>query len=167
MCYSRYGCVAHMIKDRNCQAASIHVDSLNEYIEKRILALSNEIKTQQNEPKDSIKIRKKIQSKRDEIKELEEKTSMLLELYLTKGIERETYIKKNDELTTSVAKALKEIEKLNEPLLVKQTLEDDYIETLEERWLSANLAGKREILQKLISKIIIGENTVKICWLFE
>ncbi len=168
-CYSRTKQSSNMIKDPNCKNKIWKASVLEAKIEAQIYQLLQSPNTAEdiitNKSK-VVPINKKNVAIEKRIREIDKQINKLMELYQQDGIPPEVLGDKINKLYTEKTALQKSLEPVAEASKMPFDLVEKLISDAVQIWEFANETQKRQIMQSLISKIVLNNDDVKIEWSF-
>jgi site-specific DNA recombinase len=169
-CYSRSKKMKSLVKDPNCKNKNWKIAELDEIVlgEIKKLALNPELvgKAQEKKIKKSDSA-EQIKILQNEVKKAEEQISRFMDLYGIGKFTTEQLLSKTDPLHIQINALNYEIEKLSTTqgqLTEEETLQ--ILDTVEDVIENADFKEIRKMIESLISKIELDDETVYIHWKF-
>ena len=167
VCYSRDGRLIYMKKTDKCYLPYYRMDFLNESIEDKLKQIAkskiffNDIKS-----KDLLD-RHEIDTLEKEIKKLSEKSSRIVDLLIDAEIDKETCTKRLIETNKQKENIEKRLHDLKNQIKPISNINHNEIKDLVNAYSQSEITLKRQILTKLIKKIVLfKDRTVNIEWNF-
>lgn len=170
-CYSRSKSQRHMIKDPKCMNRNWNIDELDNYIINNLFYLSSSKDNLIALFDSTIENNEKAISKNSalkQIKQIEKQISKLVDLYSMNDIPIIEVTKKIEQYYEEKESLEKLVNSCDEIVHTKQDINNVWksIENIETVWQNLELSQKRELLQLLISKIVLYDNNISIEWNF-
>lgn len=169
MCYSRYGVVKHMAKNTTCKNKNWRIDDLEKKVEEKLLRISTdksyfESLLQEGKSIDNNKIETLVKRKT----EIDKQINKLMDLYQMDKIPMETIGERISKLHEEKKIIQAEIDN-NTIIKVENSDLSELLGVLSDLpliWQYATLEEKRNILSRLIKRIDIDHDEIKIEWTF-
>ncbi len=168
-CYSRTKQSSSMIKDPNCKNKIWKASVLEAKIETQIYKLLQSPNTAEDiiaSKSKVVPINKKNVAIEKRIREIDKQINKLMELYQQDGIPPEVLGNKINKLYTEKTALQKSLEPVVEVNKMPFDLVEKLISDAVQIWEFADETQKRQIMQSLISKIVLNNDDVKIEWSF-
>lgn len=167
-CYSRTKQNKSMVIDPNCCNKHWKSEELNVFIDNKIREIlrSPEIAKDIANKKDNKPDTNTVSTTTKRLAEIDKQINKLMELYQIDEIPADILSSKINQLYNEKTTLENSINKQHSESILSFDLVESLLSDAAQIWDFANTDQKRRILQSLISKIVITDDTVNIEWLF-